>query len=310
MCVDYFSEMQKKLKDKYDIDVVRDLILSPDNKIFMFAHVKDTKAIDLEVVHGSLTRIGLEETPSITVEALLSYFDDDNAYAEVSGKQEHYKAVREEIYDFDNRPNVTFPIRNAKGRYWIRVTIFSIDKASQLYSIFITDVTPYLQEEEKMFRKTHLDSLTGVLNKYTLDFHYGERYQMDDFHVMFLDLDNFKELNDAKGHPFGDRFLKDFADIIRGYDSDYNRFYRIGGDEFVGLFFDDSYKIKRIAQTIIDKTRALALAASFENVSVSIGIVKAEAREDVILKADNLLYKAKASGKNKYLFKHESELSQ
>ncbi len=302
------SSMRDKLQKRYGIDVVRDVVLSPDNTIVTFLDAQTDEKPKLEVVSGSLTQIGLEDTDEILLSQILACFDGHNAYAEISGKKEHFQAVFKEFHDFDSRPNVTFPIRTNKGRYWIRVTIFPVPETNRLYAAFIVDVTSFLLGEEELFRKTHRDALTGVFNKYTLDYHYGLRYQFDNFHVMFLDLDNFKDLNDSQGHPCGNRFLSKFAAVLKSYQSEYNLFYRIGGDEFVGLFFDDSQAIKDVAKSIINDTRQLAQEASCDTLSVSIGIVKAEQRDDVIRKADNLLYQVKAEGKDRCMFKLESEL--
>ncbi len=123
-----------------------------------------------------------------------------------------------------------------------------------------------------------------------------------------MDIDDFKQLNDTLGHPQGNAFLVDFAELLETYESGFNRFYRIGGDEFVGLFFKKPEAIKAIASEIIKKTQTLSRDKYFTNTSVSIGIVKAEERDDIIGKADKLLYRIKENGKNRYLYELESNI--
>ncbi len=306
----YFEAMKAKLKAQHGIDIVRDLILAQPTKIVCFADVSNRDDITLEVVSGNWSMLGFEDKPTLSFAALLACFDHDNGYAKVAGKKQYHKGVIEQLFDFDNEPNVTFPIINEAGKHWIRLNLVIIRDQPALAAVFITDVTNFLVEEEELFIKTHHDSLTSLFNKYTLDYHYGLRYQHDDFHVMFCDLDDFKVLNDALGHQEGNRYLKQFAEILREHEQDLSRFYRIGGDEFIGLLFDKTERIKQIAEAIVRQTTELSMKAFNTDTSVSIGVVKADKRDDVIAKADTLLYRAKAEGKNRWLFTTESDLKE
>ena len=100
-------------------------------------------------------------------------------------------------------------------------------------------------------------------------------------------------------------FLILFSQILKELESEYNRFYRLGGDEFVGLFFEDEKTVKHIAESIISKTKKIHSDKFHKTASVSIGIVKAVQAEDLIRKADEVLYKVKNAGKNHYLYEIE-----
>ncbi|GEM_PF-682829 len=305
-----FDVLKKRLEQRYGLDLIHDLILSPDDLIILFADLSLDADMTLELISGNLGTIGLDNTATLPLKNLLNAFDFDNAYAVVAGEAEHYNAVRDEILDFKRKPMVTFPIKGVSGKkHWIRLQVVPVEKQPTIVTFFITNLSNYMMEEESIYHKTHHDSLTGLFNKYTLDFHYGQRYRFKDFHVMFLDLDNFKDLNDDKGHNVGNAFLKGFADILKEHQYLYNRFYRIGGDEFVGLCFKKSKQIQEDAAAIIAKTAVLAQQYGTTYCSVSIGIVKAEQRQDVIRKADMLLYKAKQLGKNRYVFDKESTIT-
>ncbi|MFH5881060.1 GGDEF domain-containing protein [Liberiplasma polymorphum] len=308
MNTNHFNLMKEKLLKEYNLDLISDVVLSPKNQIILFSDVKDRKNIKLELISGSLEIIGLDAASELCLNDLLATFDYNNSYALVSGEIEYFKAVKDEILEFDSEPNVTFPIITKKGKHWIRFTVIPLVNHPNLITVFITDVSKYLIEDESLFHKTHHDSLTNLFNKYTLDYHYGERYQFDNFHVLFLDLDNFKEVNDVMGHQIGDRYLKDFSDILKQYESNYSRFYRIGGDEFVGLFFQETKNILSITNEILVKTNELSIKYKTTKLSVSIGVVKADSRDDVIRKADKLLYKAKELGKNQFVFEEEKNI--
>jgi len=76
----------------------------------------------------------------------------------------------------------------------------------------------------------------------------------------------------------------------------------LGGDEFVGLLFYDETKIKWIAENILKQTQQLRKKSWNFKKTVSIGIVQATKRDDVVRKADRVMYEAKQRGKNQYIF--------
>ena len=303
-----FSKMKRTLKNNYGLDIVKDLILCDQSMIICFSDVHDRNDITFEVISGSLEIIGFSNQSSISLSQLFDCFYYNHGYAKIAGKNEYFNQVKQELLAYEKQPITTFPIHNEQGIFWIRLQLIPIISHPQLATVFITNVTSIMIEEEKMFNKTHQDSLTGVFNRYTLDYHYGVRYQMEKFHVMFLDIDNFKQLNDERGHHTGNQFLEDFARILKDYEENYNCFYRIGGDEFVGFFFEETTKVIQMTKEIIQKTKQLAKDYEADFASVSIGVVEAKQREDVVRKADKLLYKAKILGKNQYVFASEDQI--
>ena len=123
--------------------------------------------------------------------------------------------------------------------------------------------------------------------------------------LCYLDLDNFKTINDTKGHAVGDAFLKHIAQIIKAHCGSNDLAARFGGDEFVIGFFDPSQA------AVIQQVKALLKACSTEfnssqdviSGSVSIGIAQVEHGqpiEDALRNADAALYFAKASGGNDF----------
>ncbi|MFH0992764.1 MAG: GGDEF domain-containing protein, partial [bacterium] len=120
--------------------------------------------------------------------------------------------------------------------------------------------------------------------------------------------DDFKIVNDRYGHEHGDAFLREFATILKSMQNGYNLFYRIGGDEFIGMIFADEAKIRHIASTLLEKTRKITLAGCALCPSVSIGVIRATAAGDLIRKADEIMYQVKNSGKNHYRYEIEQSL--
>ena len=187
----YLDNALRELNDQYKLDGIVDVLLLRDDRVVLYADITKSP-ITLQVVSGSLSNIGYDDNKAIHLKEFFASFDHFNKYAEVAGIEEYYNGIHQKIVDFKTPSNVSFPIVTNNGRFWIRMNSVPIKNNSNLIAFYITDVTQYLIDEEMLFDKTHRDSLTQLFNKYTLDYHFGVRYKNDDFHVFFLDLDNFK----------------------------------------------------------------------------------------------------------------------
>ncbi len=164
---------------------------------------------------------------------------------------------------------------------------------------------------EEIYRMMIYDGLTGVYNRrYLSDFLEREfsraRRHGRVLSVVFVDLDNFKEINDTFGHLAGDHVLKRvaraFGDRIRREEI----VGRYGGDEFLVVIPESSLEdVVQFAEII--KTRIETQDIEFDNerihVTVSIGIANLvegmEHYEDLLAQADKHLYDAKKAGKNR-----------
>lgn len=126
--------------------------------------------------------------------------------------------------------------------------------------------------------------------------------------VFFIDLDDFKKINDSYGHVVGDQLLQQVSSRIKKTIRDEDLLARIGGDEFSLLISDliDKDHVQRVSQAIINK---LSEAFYIENhqcdIGVSIGISyypeHADNAKDLMIKADDAMYQIKKNGKNNYL---------
>ncbi len=302
----YLDQAKKKLQDHYNIDLVKDILLGKRDRVLLFADVSNPQDVWLEVISNTLLLIGFPDYQSISLNIMLEKIDYQNKYAEVAGMVEYKDYVYGELFRFNQDIDVTIPLKTNLGKTWVRFNSYPVNEHPNLITLYLSNVTELMVHEEELYEKTHKDPLTGLFNKYTFDFHYGERYLKDHLHVMYLDLDNFKVINDTYGHPIGNWYLVEFARLLKSFETTYTKFYRIGGDEFIGLIFENSDTVKEMAQTIIDKTHSIVLKEQIQTLSVSIGIIQSIFGEDLARKADDVLYKAKKSGKNKYLFEIES----
>lgn len=171
-----------------------------------------------------------------------------------------------------------------------------------------------LQELEKI---AYHDPLTGLINRRRFDYYLQQsihkaRQSGQMGYVLFVDLDDFKILNDGYGHHYGDAMLVEMAHFFSTNFGDAARIFRFGGDEF--LFLVDS-PAKGQIKTMIDEilgraTRPWKILDKTFYCTLSIGVVRfpdgsAEVQE-IIRHADIALHQAKKQGKNSYMVYRQS----
>jgi diguanylate cyclase (GGDEF)-like protein/PAS domain S-box-containing protein len=195
------------------------------------------------------------------------------------------------------------------------------DKSGVLinYVGIFSDISDRKEAEAKIHQLAFYDQLTDLPNRRLL----MDRLQhaitgstRTGMHgaVAFLDLDNFKMLNDTKGHDIGDLLLREVANRLNGCVRDGDTVARLGGDEFVIVL--ESLNVKpddaaAQAELILEKIRtALNLPYRFKeyehHTSPSIGIVlfkgHQENLDDLLKHADSAMYQAKSAGRNTVRF--------
>ena len=171
------------------------------------------------------------------------------------------------------------------------------------------------QQEERIQQLSYFDPLTGLANRRLLLEHLQHALQERHQHphncaLMFVDLDNFKNINDTIGHSAGDELLQQAAERIVHHLSSTDTAARPGGDEFMILLENLSpqpreaaTQIKQTAERLLQAlNQPFTLAGEQYRLSASIGITltddKNENVEQMMLNADLALYQAKAAGKN------------
>ncbi|MCR1951606.1 bifunctional diguanylate cyclase/phosphodiesterase [Clostridium sp. DSM 100503] len=189
---------------------------------------------------------------------------------------------------------------------WGVVSIYSLNEG--YFSIIVNDVTEIKKYAEDMTYLANYDTLTNLLNRHNLLEYLIELISRDEkFSIYFIDLDDFKNINDTLGHNTGDEVLRVVADRLTELCSDDITVGRLGGDEFIVVKRGESDldNINDIAKGIL-KLLKKSIQFSRYNFSLkaSIGIsCYPDHAEDVftLLKyADISMYEAKQRGGNTY----------
>ena len=184
-----------------------------------------------------------------------------------------------------------------------------------LCSIF--DVTDKKLYQQKIEQQANNDFLTGLYNRMCCERDLVKYIDEAKQHnckgaVLYLDLDDFKHINDGLGHQYGDVLLKAISHSLQRIEGVENTCYRMGGDEFIIIVPDSSFerfeKIIEEIRTVFNKPWFLKGADYY--CTTSVGIVtfpdEGETVQDLIKKADIAMYEAKKSGKNRMAYYAEN----
>lgn len=156
-----------------------------------------------------------------------------------------------------------------------------------------------------MGNATEYDYLTGLANRRGLYDYYASLDKDCIVHAMFIDIDNFKRVNDIYGHSMGDKLLIAISHLIQDHTQGFTS--RIGGDEYVVVLDGtwDTKKVEATAAELIGNMEHIDFRADILSlVSLSIGIVfsqkASQPLDDILAKCDAAMYQSKYDGKNKY----------
>ncbi len=209
-----------------------------------------------------------------------------------------------------------YRFRKKDGKYaWIYARgKAQINEKGELYRMAgsYTDITELKEYEQRLHHIAYHDQLTGLKNRYSLidrinsliAENSGEKYAL-----LYIDIDNFKYINDDMGHRFGDLLLLKISERLSKMGIYCSTLYRIDGDEFAILVekYNKKEQLEQIAVNILKNFKPCFEVENINNyITVSIGIStypEHGTEVDALLKnADIAVYKAKESGRNRIVF--------
>ena len=223
--------------------------------------------------------------------------------------------------------------RQNQGRQEVQIQFRVLDKAGAQHwylmrgkgfadelacHLFITGVlielSEYKRQEEFIRYLADHDQLTDLYNKRKFE----EKLNQDlaDARagaILLIDIDNFKNVNDTLGHVYGDKVLKNIADLLMKIVGKKTAVYRFGGDEFLIRLVEQTGFVE-VEQVITEINQAIKNNHKVEGINnhltLSMGIVfyplDGSSVDELLKKADIAMYSAKRAGKNRYGFFNES----
>ena len=204
-------------------------------------------------------------------------------------------------------------IRRDGLEFPIELTISQHQWGSEMeFSAFIRDITDRKKSAEQLFNLAHYDVITNLPNRLLFHNRLDQEIKKSQrtnskLAVMLLDLDHFKEVNDTLGHDKGDTLLKQVAKRLKICIRDTDILARLGGDEFTLIipFNDNLHIVDRVAQKILTSlAQPFQLEANPVYISASMGVTvfpqDGQSIKELLKNADQAMYAAKKSGRNRY----------
>ncbi len=203
------------------------------------------------------------------------------------------------------------------SKVWLRASVRAVHNAdgSLLYYVGAAEnITEHKRLEEAFRYQAYYDALTGLPNRTLLQDRLttalaSARRRKDKVALLFLDLDEFKTINDSLGHSVGDLVLKEVAERLKKWAREQDTEARVGGDEFLIVLTavkevgDAAVAAERLMDTMtaefVVQGRPLGISCS---VGISIFPEHGTDSETLIKNADAAMYSAKASGRNNFRF--------
>ncbi len=215
-------------------------------------------------------------------------------------KEKLFKTFKENISDYILEPFDTDEL------------LFIVETWLKQYKL----INEYILQKNQLEKLTTFDLLTGVYNRFAILKIGEEQFSLSlrnssSFSILYLDIDYFKKVNDIYGHDVGDMVLKVFSKTISDNLRLEDKIGRLGGEEFLVIL---PFSNRETSKTVAEKLKNAIENIVFENypdlkITTSIGLATFNAEKDKEIKtfdqlitlADNLLYKAKESGRNKII---------
>lgn len=241
---------------------------------------------------------------------------------EMAGKvQEVRDTIRECLQDIFTSDDVKGRIGTPMERYntdsglWFEVKFSELKwiDGSDVIVATAADITQKKKNQQKIEYQAHNDFLTGLYNRMKCEvdlrktIRYAEHNGLKGA-VLFIDLDDFKHINDGLGHQYGDILLQQIAAGLTGIPGLRGHCYRMGGDEFVIIvepeIYGDLGKIITNITSLFNKPWYLMETEYFCTMSMGIAIFPDNSVDvhEITRMADVAMYEAKRSGKNGYSY--------
>lgn len=285
------------------------------------------------IYSASTDAIGLADFTGTMIEVNDSFLSlTGRSREEIIGKMQYREFVPADYLDRSVTPEMAIGTgrsveyeceieRKDKSIRAIATTLYTVNDATgrpDAMAVVIRDITERRSLEQQLTHQAMHDGLTGLPNRVFLRKRIDKalrraRRRNSQIAVLFLDLDNFKPVNDTLGHAAGDKLLITVADRLQSCLRGGDTASRVGGDEFAALIEDVDHEGDQlvVAERILDTIRApIILDGKEVFVGASIGIALSDSGEttssELLQNADVAMYTAKNQGRNSYVVYEQS----
>ena len=236
-------------------------------------------------------------------------------------EQEGRKDLRRAIHEHDGT-RVRLRNYSRSGRkYWLDISLVPLhDEQGNVthFAAIERDVTAEVQREDRLREMALTDELTELPNRRAFDRELQREYSRrrrhgTRFSLLMFDIDHFKQVNDNYGHAAGDHVLESLGDICRQHFRVQDVIGRIGGEEFAVILpetgHEGALQVAERFRSLVEQSAFLFEGVSLQ-VTISIGVASTNGEEDaadLFKAADDALYEAKETGRNRVASVEESE---
>jgi diguanylate cyclase (GGDEF)-like protein/PAS domain S-box-containing protein len=207
--------------------------------------------------------------------------------------------------------------RRKNGEYyvqWVNIDAVSGDQGEKLFVGIVSDISELVDTRERLANLAYFDTLTGLPNRVLFQDRLRQamiqtRREHAVMALLFVDLDNFKTVNDTLGHAIGDQLLIEVASRLRNHVRESDTVARLGGDEFAIILMDagGAEEMVHVAAQLIEALSAPYKLSGYDVAGgASLGItfypLDALTPEELLKNADVAMYRAKECGRNNFQF--------
>jgi diguanylate cyclase (GGDEF)-like protein/PAS domain S-box-containing protein len=320
------------LEDKRIVVTARDITAEKEKEFALIQATEATQEVNRELI---FQKHAMDEHAIVSISDVagdITYVNDK--FCAISGyEREELLGNNHKIVKSDEHPDEFFgdmwktissgqawhgEIKNTNktgSGYWVKTTIVpTLDNTGKPFQYvgIRTDITADKINEEKLKLTAHYDALTNLPNRVLLADRLNHaivqcQRRNQSLAVTFMDIDDFKAVNDTYGHDLGDKLLVELSKRMKEALREGDTLARIGGDEFIAIMVDlESIKgskpvLERLLKTT---TEPVTVDDTVVQVSLSIGVTlypQDGADADQLMRhADQAMYLAKQEGKNRY----------
>lgn len=298
------------LKSQTIADRYRALFERTNDGVVIF----DLNWIVLSANAQAVEMLGYSEAEIVGLNAL-EFGDPENL--------EEMNRIREKILEGQTPPTFEETLVRKNGTkvpVELNMALVYADKGNPCHvQCVIRDIAERKDYELQLEQQALFDPLTNLPNRILFEERYQSIHSKTDqglVAVLFVDLDNFKGVNDEYGHAVGDQVLQELSRRMQGTLRESDTVARMGGDEFVIILQNIRNKmdVSKITEKLLNNIYLpIQLGEHSIQITASVGISIAEKRDlpdlDLLKNSDVAMYQAKDSGKNNFKFFHSEELA-